>query len=180
MDERRFQETVLFDDIPDTGLDFYYEDLPGLLDEIPDCAPRGPIRAHLRLSRRGRNIWAEGTMDCDLDLVCHRCLAPFSYPLSLKYAYLLIPRDVKCDMKEEISLRPEDLDVAFFNGVSLELFDVFREQVLLSLPVKQLCSQGCKGLCPGCGRDLNREECVCEEFDSGSPFLVLKKLQIAQ
>jgi len=180
MKEKRFQETVLFEDIPETGLDLFYEDLPGLLNDIPDCTSDGPIHAHLKLTRRRRNIWAQGTMECNLKLVCHRCLAPYPFPLRLQYAYLLIPRDVKCDMKEEISLRPEDLDVAFFNGVSIELFDVFREQVLLSLPVKQLCREECKGLCPGCGRDLNQDECICNAVRPDNPFSVLKKIKFAQ
>ncbi len=179
MKKERFKETVFFEDIPDTGLEFYYADLPGLLDEISECSPNGAIEAHLRLTRRGKNIWAEGTIECELSLNCHRCLEPYPYPLSLRYAYLLIPREVKCHMKEEISLKPEDLDVAFFDGVRLELFDVFREQVLLSLPVKQLCKEDCKGLCPSCGFDFNQGDCACSMVRPDNPFSVLRKLKFA-
>lgn len=179
MMEKRFSEIVLFEDIPDTGLEFHYDDLPGLLDEIPHCAPAGAIAASVRLSRRGVNIWAEGSLTCTLTLSCHRCLKSYVFPLTIKYSYLMIPRETGDHMKEEISLKFDELEVAFFDGISVELFDVFREQILLSLPVKQLCSEDCKGLCPGCGRDLNTEECVCEVVREESPFSVLNKIKYA-
>jgi uncharacterized protein len=40
---------------------------------------------------------------------------------------------------------------------------VLREQVLLAVPLKVICRQDCKGLCPQCGKNLNTESCSCAE-----------------
>ncbi len=34
-------------------------------------------------------------------------------------------------------------------------------EVILNLPSKHLCSEGCKGLCAKCGKNLNEGECDC-------------------
>ena len=179
MKPRRFSETVFFKDIPDTGLEFQYEDLPGLLEGIPYCSPSGAIYSKICLMRRGKNIWAEGTIQGTLSLTCYRCLNTYGYPLSLTYSYLMIPRNNEDHLKDEICLKPEELEVSFFDGVKVELFDIFREQILLGLPVKQLCSEDCKGLCPECGRDLNLGECSCQAVRDDNPFIILRKLKYA-
>jgi uncharacterized protein len=59
----------------------------------------------------------------------------------------------------------------------VDVVDLLRQQVYLSLPVKQICSHDCKGLCPQCGLDLNREACICPQNVQSSPFAVLAALQ---
>jgi uncharacterized protein len=62
---------------------------------------------------------------------------------------------------DEISLGVEDTDVGFYTGQGLFLADALAEQVHLALPMKVLCSAECKGLCPSCGANLNRDRCRC-------------------
>jgi uncharacterized protein len=60
----------------------------------------------------------------------------------------------------------------------VNLESILREQVLLTLPLKPLCSETCKGICPRCGADLNREPCQCPAEDSASPFAKLKNIKL--
>ena len=53
-----------------------------------------------------------------------------------------------------------------------------REQIILMMPLKPLCDETCKGLCPRCGANLNREACTCSTDTVNSPFAVLAKLKI--
>ncbi len=62
---------------------------------------------------------------------------------------------------EEIALATEDLEVGFYQEDGLFLADVVAEQIHLSLPMKVVCREECRGLCPGCGANLNRERCRC-------------------
>lgn len=45
---------------------------------------------------------------------------------------------------------------------AVELDEDIRQEVLLNLPPRVLCEEDCKGICPGCGADLNSEQCKCK------------------
>ena len=61
----------------------------------------------------------------------------------------------------------------------LDITDDVREEALLLLPMNLLCSPDCRGLCPQCGANLNRETCSCTaEPDQDSPWSALDQLQL--
>jgi len=67
---------------------------------------------------------------------------------------------------QEHELKEGETEIGFYEGEAITLEDVLKEQVLLATPVKSLCKEECKGLCPHCGRNRNEEECRCEaEFE---------------
>ncbi len=55
----------------------------------------------------------------------------------------------------------EDLTTAFYRDGMLDLVDLLREQFMLALPMKPLCTEACRGLCPQCGTNLNKTQCGC-------------------
>jgi uncharacterized protein len=65
------------------------------------------------------------------------------------------------DEDEEVELEEKDTRTAFFTGTKLAIADILREQILLALPMKALCTVECKGLCPACGTNLNSGGCAC-------------------
>ena len=65
-------------------------------------------------------------------------------------------------------------DRSDFNDVSPEIVD----HVLMELPIKPLCSDACRGLCPNCGADLNVSLCNCSEQGSSLAFSALKNLKL--
>jgi uncharacterized protein len=52
-----------------------------------------------------------------------------------------------------------------------------REQFYLALPMKPLCVDACKGLCPVCGRNLNRETCDCKSDWEDPRMAALRQLR---
>ena len=78
--------------------------------------------------------------------------------------------------KEELS--PDDLDLDYYTGEIVDLESILREQIILMLPLKPLCDETCKGLCPHCGANLNHETCTCSTDAVDSPFARLAKLKI--
>jgi uncharacterized protein len=59
----------------------------------------------------------------------------------------------------------------------IDLGEILREQVFLALPLKVLCDEGCRGLCPVCGAELQDDHCSCADKGRNRPFDVLKQLR---
>jgi uncharacterized protein len=77
----------------------------------------------------------------------------------------------------EAQLDAEDMDVSVFEGETLDLAEVVREQILLFLPEQVFCSGDCRGLCPKCGIDLNLKSCDCPQLEIDPRWAGLKDLK---
>ena len=97
----------------------------------------------------------------DFNLPCARCLEPVEQHLEGTFDLLYRPLGVDAGADEH-SISTSETEIGYYQGDGLELEDVLREQVLLSLPARALCSEGCKGLCPQCGQNLNTAACSCD------------------
>jgi uncharacterized protein len=78
----------------------------------------------------------------------------------------------------EIELNAEDMGMVYFQGDKINLIETIQEQVLMEFPFRVLCKRGCKGLCPGCGADLNEDQCNCDRKPSAGKFDALKNLKL--
>ena len=80
----------------------------------------------------------------------------------------------------------EDVDEAVIRisptgqGVEVSLSGLLWEEFLLALPVKPLCSTGCKGLCPSCGSNLNTSSCACKGEEGDPRLAALRGLTIGK
>ena len=52
--------------------------------------------------------------------------------------------------------------VAFYDKDRIDLGEIVREQILLEVPLRRLCREDCRGLCPSCGVNRNTEACDCQ------------------
>ena len=123
-------------------------------------------RADLIVENRGsRHIVEDIRLQADFEgefgVACARCLDPVRHPIREHIDLLFRPLGADAGPAEH-AISTSDTEIGYYQDGGLELKDVLREQVLLSLPAKTLCRQDCKGLCPGCGRNLNAEDCICE------------------
>jgi uncharacterized protein len=142
---------------------------PGL-----EFAGPGSLEVQVHLERHGHDILVRGHLGGSITLSCGRCLTPFSYPVTVDFDLLLAPGPVFVNDKD-LELTPEDLDLDFYEGEVVDLERLLKEQVLLQFPLKPLCRETCKGICPGCGADLNQEPCRCALHQTSSPFAQVKK-----
>lgn len=105
-----------------------------------------------------RNIAGMLRMDLSIDTllscVCDRCGAPFEKPFSVTVERLLA-QELEDEENDEILLLDAD--------GGLDLYELVREIFILNMDTKQLCREDCKGLCPGCGANLNHEQCRCKK-----------------
>lgn len=143
--------------------------MPGVIDLGEDVRQRGPLRAagHAELVRENRgarkvveDIRLVGSFSADLELRCARCLEAVDNPVAEAFDLLYRPQGVDAGA-EDASIGKAETEIGYYQGEGLLLEDALKEQILLALPVKQVCSPACKGLCPHCGRNLNVESCDC-------------------
>ncbi|MFO7707753.1 MAG: DUF177 domain-containing protein [Desulfobacterales bacterium] len=144
-----------------------------------ECEFAAPIHVRLKAARIGELVEVEGEFQTSLRLTCGRCLKRFLSPLqagfALTYAQQLSAAGSGGGSKRAPAAA-EDGGLMLFRGDRIDLRDGIQEQVILSLPVRPLCSQACRGLCPQCGADLNQGPCLCRPAGSGSAFAALRKL----
>ncbi|MBX7187190.1 MAG: DUF177 domain-containing protein, partial [Vicinamibacteria bacterium] len=127
------------------------------------------VRGHLRLRTSGP---------------CARCLADTPLDIDQELDLFFLPESktvVEHDDEEGAELQDRDLVVTFYQGDILDLGGMVREQVLLAQPMKRLCREDCKGVCPTCGADRNLKSCDCpKEAIRTTPFSSLPLLGSAE
>ena len=174
---------VRVDELPEAGRLFHFHrdaawfrEMMGSPDGASDMDLARPVNADLELVPERAQVRVSGRVTATLLLLCSRCLRQYTFEVDETISVLLLkPRPE--DIRAEVDLRAEDLDTEQFDGETIDLDRVVGEEVLLALPQKGVCSPACKGLCAGCGADLNRERCTCAAQGKVSPFAALKALK---
>ena len=95
-----------------------------------------------------------GTLQTKVALSCSRCVENFTFPL-------------EGHLDEELPVDDQS---------ELDVTELIRELFIISLPLKPLCHEACKGLCPTCGKNRNEKECACSEDEIDLRLADLKKL----
>jgi uncharacterized protein len=132
-----------------------------------------PLRVRAKISRAADKILVHGTVRGGIRVRCDRCLEPFHRDLESDFhVYLVVPGQ-GAD-QEEIELLDEDMEVDFIKGDAIDLGDMVREQVYLSLPMRSICMESCRGLCPSCGINLNEKACRCRKTEGHPAFSKLR------
>ncbi len=105
----------------------------------------------------------QGELSTTVELQCARCLEPLRQEVAVKYDLVYRPMS-SIAKAEEIAVPRGEEEIGYYQGDGLHLEEVAREQVLLSLPMATVCQGGaCRGLCPVCGANRNRESCDCDK-----------------
>jgi uncharacterized protein len=105
--------------------------------------------------------------------VCGRCLERFPLHVEAEVDARVVPRPAA---KEEIELASDDLELDFYAEDLLNVAQLVETETTLELPMKPLCREGCRGLCPVCGGNRNLVACQCDVKAPHPRFAVLKDL----
>ena len=166
-------------------IDFDVKLAPGTVDFGEEAEQAGQLaaagRAEVLHEHRGpRDIVADirlrGSFAGRFQVPCARCVEPVEIPLGAEFDLIFRPAAADSEATERSITAPET-EIGYYQKDSLLLADVLREQVLLSLPVRTLCKPDCKGLCPRCGENRNRQPCNCEEGPSDPRWEALAGLR---
>lgn len=143
----------------------------------------GRFKAHVERSDDS-SLHVRGHLSLKTSGPCARCLADTPLNVDQELDLFFLPESKalsEYDDEEGAELQDRDLVVTFYKGDTLDLAGVVREQILLAQPMKRLCREDCKGVCPTCGANRNLTRCGCpEETISKTPFSSLSLLGSAQ
>ncbi|HZE88356.1 MAG TPA: DUF177 domain-containing protein [Verrucomicrobiae bacterium] len=136
-------------------------DFPVATTSLP-VGPGESILVH-RAVLRGRavpkrgGVSLAGSLSGDVEVSCARCLKPFGMTVNREFDLFYALSPVK---GKEVQIPDDALDYEFLHdGDAIDLQQVAAEQIYLEIPMKPLCTPECRGLCPGCGIDLNESDC---------------------
>jgi uncharacterized protein len=117
-----------------------------------------------------------GSAKTTLEMPCSRCLEAFTQPVDAEFDLRYHPF-AQNSGEGEREVEEDDLTTAFYQDDVIDLGQLMQEQFYLALPMKPLCTEGCRGLCPTCGTNLNRGTCTCSTRWEDPRFAALKALK---
>jgi uncharacterized protein len=163
-----------------------------------------PLKVHF--DKVQGQVMVKGDLGLTLLAPCKRCLTDVTVEVPVRFSLRMVsqlkPRREEDELdvgsgKGKAGRRPElkekdddghaeeagsfeldEADAQPFDGKSIDLDPIVREQVLLALPVSVLCKDECKGLCTVCGQDLNEKECGCDRTMKDPRLAKLKDIKL--
>ena len=121
-----------------------------------------PAHLVMDVHKDGEAYRAAGTVSTRLELECGRCLETFEIAVESPFELRYVPEPAAMADGDEREVTEDDLTTSYYKEESIDLGELMHEQFLLALPMKPLCSEACKGLCPHCGTNLNKGTCDCK------------------
>jgi uncharacterized protein len=159
----------------DLDVDWLTQALSG--KHTSDFRVLGGHRAQIGVQRMGLDVYLSAQCTLRLQTECAACLKEFELEVPVTFSLTLKPRpQAGSGMPDEMELSKEDLEECFYEGDVIDLDEILREQIILALPMYPRCTPECRGLCPVCGVDLNKESCDCQKDDVDPRLAVLKTL----
>ncbi len=124
--------------------------------------------AELELTEDGTSVLAQGSVTGQVTVACSRCVGPAVLPLDERvFVTFVLEKDMPVSTGAEdedgVELGTGELDVFPYDGDTIDLESLIREQFVLAVPYAPLCREDCAGLCPQCGADRNVAPCDCEK-----------------
>jgi len=152
-------------------------ELRGLEDATGEPIPVHRARLVGRVDREPEGVELRGSLDAAFSLACSRCLEPFETSIRAEFSFRVVERETEPGA-DDVEIGEDETRLLAADGGVVRLDELAREQIYLSLPLKPVCRDGCRGLCPRCGENRNLVECGCvnEEIDPRlAPLLELKR-----
>jgi uncharacterized protein len=154
----------------------YTIDEPGFESEEAGLKCTEPIKGSVEFRNTGRHLVLRGEVGTRVQMDCSRCLRFFEIPVNVRIEdEFLIP--LPHSLSEEDGEDEEEIEVeSILKEGIFDLSEFLRQTIIVSLPIKPLCEDVCKGICPTCGTNLNEGPCDCPVEAGTSPFAALQEL----
>jgi uncharacterized protein len=148
--------------------------LPVKQEDVDPAIARLSTDGTLELTITGEatDYFCEAVLSASLSLECARCLKEIVCPVETAFSFTI---------KEESGPTDEDSDenIVFFDPreETADLTSIIADEISVESPMQPLCEEDCKGLCAGCGTNLNEKKCSCRTETINPAWDALKKLK---
>lgn len=129
------------------------------------------------LSNTLGEIRIRGLVQVELEADCDRCLEPLRKPIRSEFDLFYRPAP-DSTIPHELAIDDGEAEIGFYDDGRIELAEVLREHILLSLPMQQICREDCQGICPQCGLNRNTGRCQCETKIMDDRWTALRDLKV--
>jgi len=164
-----------FSEISQEARSFSYSGAGWFPEEEVECV--GSPQVVITAKRKGKKVLLDGMLRFTALLSCDRCGKPIESRVEEEFEYIFTLDETQAAELAEMECSAEDCITVQLKEPVIDLGEILREQVFLALPVKVLCDESCRGLCPICGAVLKGDHCSCSDNGRYSPFNVLKQLK---
>ncbi len=178
---------LVIDHIKDIPVPLHFEEpaeafpLLDAMQKDQSCRITGNVVGDLVATKEYDTIRVTGRVSVPLALSCSRCLV--DYGSFVDTSFTIFFRKESPDAltaEDELELGELDLLSSTYSGDEIELTHEIEEQIAMEIPLKPLCDEECKGLCHGCGTDLNVTSCSCSNEPVHMTFSALKNFKVNQ
>ena len=151
----------------------YKPDELGSLDERVTLL--APVRVNGKVRLAGAEVFVNGHIETRAQVECDRCLKLVEMPVIADFDLQYIT-GAEYESSAAAELTEEVMAVSVFDGETIDVDEIVKEQISLAVPTRIMCQPDCKGICPVCGTDKNTSECECEAKDVDPRWAALKDL----
>lgn len=151
----------------------YQPDELGSFDERVTVAKPVTVNGKVRLA--GAEVFVNGHIETRAQVECDRCLKQVEIPVQTGFDLQYIS-GAEYESGATAELTEEAMSVSVFDGETIDVDEIVKEQILLAVPTRLLCQPDCKGICPVCGIDKNTGDCECETKEIDPRWAALKNL----
>jgi uncharacterized protein len=149
---------------------------PTSFDSTDDFVVSSPVTFAADVHKDKQTYRIVGHAAAMLELTCSRCAESFRVPVDAAFDLRYVPHSENTG-EQEREVEEDDLTTAYYRDETIDLGELVREQFYLALPMKPLCAEACKGLCPQCGMNLNQGTCDCHQEWQDPRFEALRALK---
>ena len=129
------------------------------------------------INRTLGEVRVRGSLSVTIEAACDRCLESIEFPVSKKFELFYQPAsDYQGGGEEE--LEEVESEVGYYEGDHFDLNEILREVVLLALPMRIVCREDCKGICPSCGKNGNLNSCDCQTTTLDDRWSKLREFRV--
>jgi len=135
-----------------------------------------PISVNGRVTKSGSEVDVSGRVETRVNVECDRCLKTLEMPVSAGFKLQYITGQ-EYQNSRAAELTADEMAVSVFDGEAIDVDEIVREQILLSVPDRALCDENCSGICSICGTNLNDGSCECKSSEVDPRWAGLKNLK---
>ncbi len=156
------------------GVVFDYDFDEELTDFHADFSEGGTVKLAIKVSHSGQEVLVKGSIEASVEAVCSRCLEPFVHKVNTSFTESFAVVKGSAGEESPANLAVETANMLTVTGDILYLDEYIRQLIILAEDHSPLCRPDCKGICSGCGFDLNQHACQCVDHDSEIDIRLLK------
>ncbi len=152
---------IAVETIGDGGIEMDLELAPDAVAEFLDDDQQmvAPLKVHYAAKLKGSEILVSAQLSGVVEVICCRCLGDMQHAIDLNLETVYLP--ATAEMEGDLEADRESSEIGYYRK-EIRLGEYLLSEMGLSMPLRHVCSEDCKGLCSECGANLNIGSCSCE------------------